>query len=169
MGAGTLKRKIDLDSEIAAELGVAKKRVSRITDAFIDAIRSHLTDGTVVHLDGFGKLHVHKETYGVRPQLQNPKGEEITTPVAVPVKHKVHFAKAQPFKLQLQQRWKEDNAMEKYGVDETVNQEGLEKAAAQGCPKCAAKLEKHGSVLICPTHGSEPFEQKRNGDNKKQS
>jgi uncharacterized Zn finger protein (UPF0148 family) len=48
--------------------------------------------------------------------------------------------------------------MEKYGVDEGVDQEKLEKVSAKGCPICGAELSKHGSTLICPTHGSEPFE-----------
>lgn len=50
--------------------------------------------------------------------------------------------------------------MDKYGVNEQVgNQEQLEKKAAYGCPKCGVKLEKHGSVILCPTHGTEPFEE----------
>jgi uncharacterized Zn finger protein (UPF0148 family) len=49
--------------------------------------------------------------------------------------------------------------MEKFGVDESKNQERLEKMASQGCPECGAKLEKHGSVILCPTHGSKPFEE----------
>jgi len=48
--------------------------------------------------------------------------------------------------------------MEKYAVDESKDQDRLEKAAAQGCPECGAKLEKHGAVLLCPAHGSKPFE-----------
>lgn len=49
--------------------------------------------------------------------------------------------------------------MEKYGVDETKNQENLEKLAAGGCPKCGAKLQRHGQVLLCPNCGSQPFEE----------
>ena len=50
--------------------------------------------------------------------------------------------------------------MEKYGVDETTNvdQKKMEKAASQGCPECGAKVERHGNVVLCPTHGSKPFE-----------
>ena len=48
--------------------------------------------------------------------------------------------------------------MEKFGVDETIDQESLEKLAAFGCPMCGAKLEKLGSILRCPQHGTEPFE-----------
>lgn len=50
--------------------------------------------------------------------------------------------------------------MEKYGVNESVDQEDLEKLAACGCPKCGRSVEKNGSVLICPTHGTEPFEKR---------
>lgn len=49
--------------------------------------------------------------------------------------------------------------MEKYGVDEGMSdQEALEKKAAQGCPKCGRKPVVHGKTLMCPEHGSEPFE-----------
>jgi len=50
--------------------------------------------------------------------------------------------------------------LEKYGVDESVDQEKLEKQAGEGCPECGQKLERHGKVLMCPTHGTEPFEGK---------
>jgi uncharacterized Zn finger protein (UPF0148 family) len=51
--------------------------------------------------------------------------------------------------------------VEKLGVDETLDGEELEKQAAQGCPECGQKLTRHGHVLICPTHGSEPFEKNK--------
>jgi hypothetical protein len=51
-----------------------------------------------------------------------------------------------------------EEGMEKYGVDESTPQEELEKKAAQGCPECGATPTRHGNTLICPTHGSEPFE-----------
>jgi hypothetical protein len=56
-----------------------------------------------------------------------------------------------------------EEGMTKFGVDETtgVNQEKLEKAAAEGCPECGEKLTKHGSVLLCPKHGSAPFEKEK--------
>lgn len=52
---------------------------------------------------------------------------------------------------------KVDN-MEKYAVDEGVKDEALEKAASEGCPECGATVEKHGRILVCPTHGTAPFE-----------
>jgi hypothetical protein len=51
--------------------------------------------------------------------------------------------------------------MDKFGVDEGVNQEELEKAATDGCPVCGKKPTRHGNVLLCPVHGSEPFEQNK--------
>ena len=52
----------------------------------------------------------------------------------------------------------ENEEMSKLGVDEGVNQEDLEKAASDGCPECGATVEKHGSILVCPNHGTKPFE-----------
>lgn len=51
--------------------------------------------------------------------------------------------------------------MEKFGVDEGVDTEALEKAAAEGCPLCGAPVQRHGDVLMCPKHGTEPFEKKK--------
>jgi hypothetical protein len=48
--------------------------------------------------------------------------------------------------------------MDKFGVDESIDQEKLEKLSAKGCPKCGKTPERHGQILLCPTHGSEPFE-----------
>ena len=55
---------------------------------------------------------------------------------------------------------KEEEGMSKFGVDETsnVDQERLEKMAASGCPECGSKVTKHGNTLLCPNHGSAPFE-----------
>lgn len=52
-----------------------------------------------------------------------------------------------------------DDEMDKYGVDESQDDAQLEKRANQGCPKCGGKLERHGTTLLCPNCGSEPFEQ----------
>lgn len=56
----------------------------------------------------------------------------------------------------------EDEGMNKFGVDQTsgLDSRAMEKRAAEGCPTCGKALIKHGSVLLCPTHGSEPFEGK---------
>ncbi len=51
-----------------------------------------------------------------------------------------------------------DEGMTKLGVDET--QKDPQKVATEGCPECGKKLVKHGNVVLCPDHGSEPFEGK---------
>lgn len=53
---------------------------------------------------------------------------------------------------------KTDQGMTKYAVNEGVDNEKLEKAASKGCPICGRTCEKHGNILSCPTHGTEPFE-----------
>lgn len=51
--------------------------------------------------------------------------------------------------------------MEKYGVDEQVDQRMLEKQASEGCPKCGTnRVERHGNTLVCVHCGTEPFEDK---------
>ena len=51
--------------------------------------------------------------------------------------------------------------MDKLGVDESVDQSVMEKAAAEGCPECGAKVTRHGNILVCPKHGTAPFEQEK--------
>jgi len=49
--------------------------------------------------------------------------------------------------------------MEKYGVDE--NAKPGEKQAGfriKHCPWCGTLCTAHGVVVLCPTHGSKPFE-----------
>ena len=54
----------------------------------------------------------------------------------------------------------EEELMEKYGVAEGAEGEALEKKANAGCPVegCGVTPERHGMTLMCPVHGSEPFE-----------
>jgi hypothetical protein len=53
---------------------------------------------------------------------------------------------------------KKETEMEKYAVEEGVNQEELEKQAMHGCPKCGGRVDRHGKVLTCANCGTEPFE-----------
>lgn len=160
-----MKKKIDLDRQIAADLGIAQRKVSRVTRSLLEEIRRHLTNGEFVYLDGFGRLQVQRITGAKRPatNLITVKGRRIKADEEVPVKHRVHIRKSQVFKRQLLQRWREEKLMEKYGVDEQVDQHGMEKAASEGCPICGSRVEKHGRVLCCPKCGTEPFERSKNG------
>ncbi len=53
-----------------------------------------------------------------------------------------------------------EDGMSKYAVDEGGTK--LEKFANEKgeatCPDCQRKATTHGATLICPVHGSEPFE-----------
>lgn len=51
-----------------------------------------------------------------------------------------------------------DEGMTKYAVDEGVDPDVMEKAAAEGCPTCGSKCSIHGKVVECPRCGTEPFE-----------
>jgi hypothetical protein len=51
--------------------------------------------------------------------------------------------------------------LEKYGVDESKKDKEVKTAADKGsCPKCGSPLDKSANVHKCPTHGTEPFEEK---------
>ena len=52
--------------------------------------------------------------------------------------------------------------MNKYGVDEgpgVVVKLGQESCLIEHCPTCGAVCVRHGTVLLCPTCGSKPFEE----------
>lgn len=51
--------------------------------------------------------------------------------------------------------------MEKYGV-ETPHEKTAEEFDIEGrtCPQCGREVHVHGSVLVCPVHGTKPFEHK---------
>lgn len=152
--------KSKLDRAVARSLFESRKEVRAITGEFITQIRKLLVEQGEVTLDGLGRFKVKI----VEPKPGNTRelvtgtfkpGERTgTRTVEVSRYSRVDFSQAGILKRMLNK----EPDMEKYGVDESVNQEKLEKQAAKGCPECASKLEKHGSVLICPVHGSAPFE-----------
>ena len=49
--------------------------------------------------------------------------------------------------------------MDKLGVDESLLSDDKTATNTDACPWCGAKLERHGNLLVCPTHGTEPFEE----------
>lgn len=51
--------------------------------------------------------------------------------------------------------------MTKYAVDESVDQDVLEKRASSGCPKCGGKVTMHGKTAVCVNCGTEAFEEKK--------
>lgn len=54
---------------------------------------------------------------------------------------------------------KNEAGMTKLGVQEdTGDQEALEKKAIAGCPMCGRAPVRQGTILLCPEHGTEPWE-----------
>lgn len=165
-------KKADLDKQVAMLLGVKKGKVAVITAAFFTHLMNAIVDDGEAQVDGFGKFRLSSKR-GSRCRVQDfrkgnfKKGESIATVrVAVDKKYTVNFSKAVPFREKIRRKYgkspviEQEFDMEKYGVDQSVeDQEKLEKRANEGCPECGKGLIKHGQVLMCPTHGSEPFEQ----------
>lgn len=156
--------KHELDRRVARELRISHRKVSQITTEFLHQTSLMLAEHGVAVLDGFGNFIVRKVlTNRTAPLVTGhfKKGYRgKTRNVVVRSYLQVHFSKALKLKKLLNEQYKESD-MEKYGVDENTgtNQEQLEKQAAKGCPECGSELTKHGSVLLCPKHGSAPFEQ----------
>ncbi len=159
--------KSTLDRAVARSLFVSRKEVRVITDEFVAELRKLLAETGDVTIKGLGRFRVER----VEPKPGNTrelvtgsfkKGERRgTRTVEVSRYSRVHFSQSGILKEMLNK----EPEMEKYAVDESVNQESLEKQAAKGCPQCGSDLTKHGSVLLCPVHGSSPFEVPQQGGN----
>jgi nucleoid DNA-binding protein/ribosomal protein S27AE len=159
-----VNRKHDFDVEVAVVLGMRTDEVSRVTTAFLEQVRRAITETGFAYLRGFGRFQVAHETGGKRQTVELKSVHSGgTRTVDVEVKHRVHFKRARPFANQIHTQWALEQNMEKHGVDEQVDQEKMEKMAAEGCPNCGSKLERHGKVLLCPKCGSEPFENPSGG------
>ncbi len=156
-----MRHKTVVDRAVATELGISQRRVSLVTAEFIRQLTEHLAEYGVLSIEGLGRFqlvhvqHVNRVSTLVTGKFKKGERGEVRR-VEVPSYIRVHFSKGPTLKRLLKQRL--EHNMEKYGVDENVNQEQLEKKAAEGCPLCGRAPARHGSVLICPEHGSEPFE-----------
>lgn len=167
--------KAELDRRVAFALyNRSESEVAAITAEFIRQLSQMLAEYGEVTVDRLGRFRVESRPTN-RGNLnisfkRKRNGKDVTSVVVTPRHLLVHFSKSKPLKALLD-REHQESSMEKYGVDETTGHdpEQLEKLAAKGCPECGSALTKHGSVLICPTHGSAPFEvshdQKVRGNN----
>lgn len=159
-------RKSELDGRVAELLGMETRAVAAVTTLFLDeALRALVAEGNVL-LNGLGRMRLIRRTGQKRVVLNtggpNSKCKDKIM-VDVPAKYFIGFTKAPRLTRAIHERYNERTRpyMEKYGVDEEVEQEKLEKAAAEGCPKCGAKVARHGTILVCPNCGTEPFEEKK--------
>lgn len=164
MGRSEIKKRAraDINSRILAEqltraTGVPYAAVRSVLDSLGAHIGEHLAEGKNVHITGFGKFHAARKR--VRTQQLHTSHGELHGPVDAATVQ-VYFTKSRPLKEILMSNHTENEGMDKYAVDETAGRtsEELEKQASKGCPLCGRALERHGSTLLCPVHGSAPFE-----------
>lgn len=134
--------KANIDEQVALYVNRPLSEVSLISSLFIRVLLRGMVDKGEIFIDGFG-------TFTLRAYNHN-------SPVKVEFKPSKLFASR--LRRLAREREERGSIMEKYGVDETKKQQDPEKLASQGCPDCGQTLVKHGQVLMCPTHGTEPFE-----------
>lgn len=152
-------RKSSIDRRIANQIGLELQDISDVTEAFLRVIREELADLNTVVLDGVGILSVH-QFEGKVDHLKPVHSHPVV--VTTKKKYRVSFKKSRQLTREMLDRYggvEVEDDMEKYGVDE--QQAENEKRASDGCPECGRKAERHGNVLACPVHGTEPFEAKK--------
>lgn len=149
-----------LTMRVAVDLGIDHTFVKQILESFIGHVCSGLVHDGKVRIQGLGVLSI--QPFKLNRKIRILKGPRAGSMVNVTVHYRAYFKKAHRLRRMLQEEHvmpKTEPEMEKYGVDEGTDQENLEKKAADGCPECGAMPKRQGNILICPKHGTEPFEQ----------
>lgn len=145
MGRGPTLRKPELDREVRELLRpprgseLTQRRIALITEVFLRAVLHGIAHRGTVEIQGFGKFH--------RKWVRQKMVVEFT-----PTQYLSGLTKLSGWFEE------EEENMDKFGVDQGRDEDN-EKRASEGCPKCGKKLIEQGKVLLCPIHGSEPFEQ----------
>jgi len=97
-----MRTKHDLDRQVAMLLGMKKKDVSAITDAFLHEAARTLVEDEEVFLNHLGTLTIQKRAGGKRLEKLRTgnfrKGFSRPITVPVPYKYYVTFAKCVPLK-----------------------------------------------------------------------
>lgn len=159
-----MKKKQDLILEVQQQTGYPFKEIKDITAVFLEVLMRAIAEEDQVQLSGFGSFRVITKTGSWSPTLKKAVNREVLGEQTVPhnKQHMVSFAKGSVLRgmIHYARGKPSEDAMDKYAVDEDVDQEDLEKKANDGCPECGRKVEKHGRTLMCPVHGTEPFESK---------
>lgn len=160
-----MRRKRDIDAEVARLLDMPFNKVAMVTGCFLRTLLHEVVDNHEVRVDGFGSFRLVEQKNNAVAHLEKGTfkkgGRQGTMVVQTRRKFRVWFKKSDKFREALDDAYGKEGTMDKYAVDQDVDQEKLEKQSAEGCPKCGQKPEKHGKVLACPTHGTEPFEKGR--------
>jgi nucleoid DNA-binding protein/ribosomal protein S27AE len=150
--------------KVSADLPVTREMTTRVINAFLQELKESIVLTGGCELKGVGKITLRFEQ-STAHHVGNPK---VTGAVRV----RLYFTKANELKRAIQDHYRlkdaelertveKNEGMNKYAVDEGgSDSETLEKAAASGCPRCGAAVQRHGNVLSCPRCGTEPFERK---------
>lgn len=177
-----MKRKKDIDREVARLLDMPFDKVAMVTGCFLRTLLHEVVDNGGALVDGFGRFLLREQKKVATAHLEKGTfkkgGRRGTMVIQTRRKFRIWFKKSAEFRRALMDAYgkestmigkhsigsqftpADDEGLEKYGVDEGVDQEALEKQAAAGCPKCGQTPVKHGKVLSCPSCGTEPFEKK---------
>lgn len=150
-----------VDHRVAYILGKDVKQVREITALFLDELGMMLLEEAQVNLPGFGRFlsTTYRHFVPGFPHWRDKNDGELKRPF-----FRIGFSKSRillrMWRERIASQWMEDD-MEKFGVDEGTDQENLEKKASQGCPICGRKVIQRGRLLMCPEHGTEPFEEEQ--------
>lgn len=98
-----MRRKIDIDLEVAARLGVDRKKIKLTTSLFLRCLRAILVEDGEVHLDNVGRLKV---------QVFKNKKLPLRDKIGKGYKIWVNFSKSRALKEMLHARYNEG---ERYG------------------------------------------------------
>jgi len=156
----------EVSARVARELGISVREVRLIVREFLHQAGDHLARNHTLQLEGLGKLSlsiVQAKSSSALVSGPRKKGGGYGRRRRI-VRNRlvlVSFTKSARLK-KLAQMYVEEN-MDKLGVDEKTDSEQLEKQSAQGCPECGSKVERHGTVLQCPSCGTAPFEPRNKG------
>lgn len=154
-----LKREVD--RKVAEILGMKSADVSRVTEAFLRQVNEHLAEGDAVSLAKVGTLKVVRRAGRKVQGFASVSYHGVPKTIEVDAKYYLKCKKApeltNAIRAKLRAGSQKEKVMDKYGVDEKAD-ENLEKKAAEGCPVCGKKPVRHGTILMCPEHGSEPWE-----------
>jgi len=141
-----MRHKDYVDRAVAIQTRMPLSTVRTVTAAFLDRIATTLVEDSTLELQNFAtfKVEIRK-----RPASKSKRPTK---------KVYVRFIRKAALTRILNQLVEEEITMEKYGVDESDDQNYKKASDDKKCPKCGTTTEKHGRVIICPKCGTEPFE-----------
>lgn len=91
-----MRHKAEIDHRVAVELGIPYKRISLITDTFVEELNNAIVEANGFHLTGLGKLVLHFEGGSLNV---TPEG------TTAPMRAKLYFTKSLILKEQIERKF----------------------------------------------------------------